>query len=66
MEKINGYLVTSLFSFIVALVVYIWTRTVNEYDDEIETLKNDVKMLKDAYTELHTEHNIRTCKTRRK
>lgn len=62
MEKINVYIIATLGSAVIALVVYIWTRTVSEYDEQIETLRNDVKALKYLYTELHTEHNIRTCK----
>jgi len=63
----------SVLGLIFGLVVYIWTRTIGEYDrrfadhdNKIECLRKYKTDLADRLSHLEGEHEVETCKARRK
>jgi len=66
MEKIHIYIITTAASVILALCVYIWTRTITEYDKMITDLyKKDADKEK-RLSHLEGEHNVNACKSKKR
>jgi len=66
-------LITSLFGIISGLGVYVWNSDRHNHDKQVKELKTDVQKLKDSKDNhesrlifLETEHNMNTCKKRKK
>jgi len=65
MEKVLLSVATSLFGVVVALCVYVWTRTISEYDKIMKDHDTDIKRLKDRMTAIETKHEDNMCKIKR-
>jgi nitrogen fixation-related uncharacterized protein len=66
MEKMLLSAVASLFGVVVALCVYVWTRTISEYDKINTEHSADIKVLKDRMTAIETKHEDKMCERGKK
>jgi hypothetical protein len=66
MEKIYGYILASAGSVILALCVYIWTRTIAEYDKMISSLFDKHEDHETRLSTLEGEHNVNACKSKKR
>lgn len=63
-DKIYFYIITAIGSAVVGLGVYVWTRTIAEYDKMISSLfrKNDDH--EKRLSHLEGEHVVNSCKSK--
>lgn len=66
MEKIHVYIITTIGSVVAGLCVYIWTRTISEYDKMIGNLFDKQDEHETRLSTLEGEHNVNACKVKQK
>ena len=66
MENINLYIINSLAGALIALVIYIWTRSQSERDQRDKAVIDKLNDHEHRLSTLEGEHAVNACKGRRK
>lgn len=61
-DKTYISIIASLFGAVVGLGVYLWTRTVSQYDCKISDLEKGQKEHESRLSHLEGEHKVNVCK----